>query len=178
MRIESNMDGVFRLVGDVVKGLDMDSLTREIATTLMGKMRTRIHERGEAADGSQIGTYSKGYLAVRSGSFRNASKKTIKAGKTSRKDYGTHTKGANIGNKRIKYNRGNDSKVILSLTRQMESDMAIIPVENGYGIGYNNSDNFDKAMWNNKRYGKEVFSLSQEEENAAMEIVQQHLDAL
>ena len=160
-----------------VKEIDYDKLTRDAATTVMAMMRERIHVRGQASDGSQIGTYSKSYIAVRSGSFQNASKKTIK-GKTSRKNYGKYTKGANVGNSRVKYNRGTDLKVILSLTRQMESDMSILPVSGGFGIGYNNDDNYEKAMWNNKRYGKEVFSMSSEEEQAVNEIVQQYMDEL
>lgn len=170
--------GAFIEIEDALRAIDYDALTREVATTVMGMMRTRIHERGEAADGSQIGTYSEGYLAVRSGSFRNAPEKTVRPGKTSRKDYGTYSKGKNQGGKRVKYNRGNDLKVILSLTRQMESDMAIIPLENGYGIGYNNSDNINKALWNNKRYGNEVFAMSNEEISAVNEIVSNYLDRL
>lgn len=164
-------------IENMLTSIDYDSLTREIATTVMGMMRYRIHERGEAADGSQIGTYSDSYLKVRSGAFQNAPKAKIK-GKTSRKDYGKYTKGINRGRKRIKYNRGSDPKVILSLTRQMESDMAIIALENGYGIGYNNSHNYDKAMWNNKRYGKEVFALSDKEEQTAMDIVAKYLERI
>lgn len=42
-----------------------DSLLREIATSMLGVTRTRIHEQGIKSDGSQIGTYSSSYLEVR-----------------------------------------------------------------------------------------------------------------
>lgn len=48
---------------------------------------------------------------------------------------------------RVKNNRGNDKKKILSLTRQMEQDFVGIAENNEYGLGFNNSHNFDKATW-------------------------------
>ena len=43
----------------------VDSMLREIAQTLLGEIRERIHEEGRKADGSQIGTYSPKYLKRR-----------------------------------------------------------------------------------------------------------------
>ena len=62
-----------------------------------------------------------------------------------------------------KYNRGTSSKVILSLTGQMENDWSVIPLGNSsYGLGFKNSFNADKAEWNEDRYGK-VFALTPDE---------------
>jgi hypothetical protein len=41
--------------------------------------------------------------------------------------------------------RGEDRKVIVSLTRQLENDWAVLGTQTGYGIGFNNPLNRDKA---------------------------------
>jgi hypothetical protein len=46
-----------------------------------------------------------------------------------------------------KKNRENDSKVVLSLTRNMENDFQVIATDTGYGLGFNNPDNVKKADW-------------------------------
>lgn len=54
------------------------------------------------------------------------------------------------------YNRNSDPKVILSLTRQMENDFSVVAkqTKSGYGLGFKNSVNFEKATWLQKRYGR------------------------
>ena len=58
---------------------------------------------------------------------------------------------SNIGtysNSYLKYRennkRGKDPKVIVSLTRQLENDWAVLATERGYGIGFNNVLNANK----------------------------------
>lgn len=63
-----------------------------------------------------------------------------------------------------KNKRSADPKVILSLTRQMENDYAVIATSKGWGIGFNNQLNLQKAKWNNKRYdGRPIYDLTAEE---------------
>lgn len=62
-----------------------------------------------------------------------------------------------------KYQRSGDTKVIVSLTRQLENDWAVIPLENGYGIGFKNPFNVQKARWVEIAKLKEIFSLSPSE---------------
>lgn len=154
IRIGSNLDEIVTLINSELEQLDIDKMTKEQATTIMAKMRERIHERGQASDGSSIGTYTSQYLKIRNGT-------------TSRK-----------GVKRMSYNRGTNPNVILSLTRQMESDMIVIPVEKGHGIGYSNKENYNKKIWNEKRYGKDIFSLSEEEEGVAEAIAERYVNEL
>lgn len=73
-----------------------------------------------------------------------------------------------------KYNRTADSKVILSLTRQMENDLSVIALNGGYGIGYKNNFNFDKSQWLEEKYDKEIFSLSKEELRGVEELIIEH----
>lgn len=62
-----------------------------------------------------------------------------------------------------KYKRSSDSKIIVSLTRQLENDWNVIATDKGYGIGFLNAFNFQKARWVEENKGKVIFSLSQPE---------------
>ena len=59
--------------------------------------------------------------------------------------------------------RGEDRKVIVSLTRQLENDWAVVGTQNGYGIGFNNKLNSQKARWVEANKKKIIFNLSQTE---------------
>ena len=113
-----------------------DQLMREVATSLLGVTKNRIHEEGKAANGEQIGEYSDGYLKLR----------------------------------QRKYNRSSSKKTILSLTTQMENDYKVIATDKGYGIGYDNPFNRQKADWNEQTYKKKIFALTEEEKEQARQI--------
>ena len=154
---------------------DNDKILRTCATSVLDLLKKRIHTDGKDAEGNQIGTYSKGYMVFRTGSFQNAgrNKKGKNIGKL--KNAGVFIKGANKEAARPKYNRSSDTKVILSLTRQMENDMKVITVKSGYyGIGFSNKLNFDKSQWCEKTYKKEgkIYALSSEEIEAVNSIVE------
>jgi hypothetical protein len=53
------------LQGRVLSAAQADSLLREIAVSMVGEIQKRIHTDGKKADGSNIGTYSDGYLKQR-----------------------------------------------------------------------------------------------------------------
>lgn len=64
---------------------------------------------------------------------------------------------------RDKNKRNNDTKVIVSLTRQLENDYQVIATPEGYGIGFNNKLNFNKAKWVEERKKKIIFNTSADE---------------
>lgn len=72
-----------------------------------------------------------------------------------------------------KYNRSSDTKIIVSLTRQLENDWSVIATNRGYGVGFKNSFNLQKARWVEENKGKIIFSLSPSEENKLSEIVEE-----
>lgn len=51
-----------------------------------------------------------------------------------------------------------DKRVVLEFTGQMRRDYTILPVQGGWGTGYQNQLNADKARWNQDRYEKRIFS--------------------
>lgn len=169
--------------------IDMDKLCFDVASTLKAKVRHRVHVEGKASDGSKIGTYSSGYMVTRTGAYKN--NKSTK----SKPDSGHFTKGKkavfDIKSKsaarvkgvseRPRFNRDSDTDVILSLTRQMENDMNAtepIKVDGGYGIGYQNELNYNKAIWNEQRYKKPIWGLTKEEEQLAEEVVSNYIENL
>jgi hypothetical protein len=189
----SGLDGI-RLMLD---SIDMNALCLEIANSLKSEIKHRIHEEGKAADGSEIGTYSKGYIKVRTGNYddikrkngdyysggakykRGAKKGDFKEKKSQEKsEAGVFSRGPRKGQPRPVYNRKNENGVILSLTRQMEKDMDAtnpIPIEGGYGIGFTNDFNYDKSQWNDKRYGKTVYDLTEKEEQLMNDIIDRYM---
>jgi len=72
-----------------------------------------------------------------------------------------------------KYSRNSDSKIIVSLTRQLENDWSVISTDHGYGIGFLNPFNFQKARWVEANKGKIIFSLSQAEQQYVNDTVTQ-----
>jgi hypothetical protein len=140
------------------------------AAYVAGEWRKRIHQDGIAADGSQIGTYSPGYMKVRTGLFSNADlyKRGKKKGEA--KNSGLYSRGDNKGKSRPKYNRTNDTKVIASLTRQMENSMAAIPTDTGAAVAYHDDLSMKKSKWVEATYGKKIFALTKEEKDSVIEI--------
>lgn len=72
-----------------------------------------------------------------------------------------------------KFNRSKDTKVIVSLTRQLENGWSVIATASGYGIGFLNSLNFNKARWVEAIKDKAIFSLSPKEMNYVNETIQE-----
>jgi hypothetical protein len=153
---------------DIQKKLSIeesDKLLRTIASTLTGVMRDRVHVQGKDSNEQQIGTYTPEYMKVRTGNFKSS--KTVR--------------GVNKGQARKKYNRTSDTKVILSLTRQIENDMSVcernpIKIPYGYAIGYQDDFNYDKLLWCEETYKKKILTkLSKNEEILVDEIVKNYV---
>lgn len=151
-----------------------EELTRTLATNTRASMMQRIHVEGLASDGQPIGTYSAGYMKVRTGNFKNAGKRnsgtftdrTIRLNKQN----GVFTGEDKVGKKRPNYNRTNDTKVVISLTRQMENDFVTTPTPSGgYGVGYNNLENYKKVAFVESTYNKPIFKLTDAEKQQAKE---------
>jgi hypothetical protein len=84
---------------------------------------------------------------------------------------GTYSSG--YMNARIANNRSEDTKIIVSLTRQLENDWSVIATTNGYGIGFNNPFNFKKARWVEANKSRIIFNLSPVEKKYISERIQE-----
>lgn len=148
-----------------------DQILRQVALAVLPELRHRVHVEGKDASGNQIGTYSPEYMKLRTGNYGNSGKVSRGPNKGKLKDAGKFTKGLNIktfgtiiedtpkeGKPRPQYHRSNDTKVILSLTRQMENDLSVVETPTGYGIGYLNDFNYQKAIWCEETYKKPILT--------------------
>lgn len=176
LELNSNIEFVFEDLAQKILDLAQGefNVLRIVALSIQPVLRDRVHVQGIASDGSRIGEYSEGYMSVRTGVYKTNDEYSKGKNKGEIKNTGVFTKGINKGAQRPLYNRSADRKVILSLTRQMEGDLSVQPTENGYGLAYNNSLNFDKAKWAEETYGKKIFSLMIEERTQAIAIAQQY----
>lgn len=72
-----------------------------------------------------------------------------------------------------KHNRTADKKIIVSLTRQLENDWSVIATAQGYGIGFKNRFNLQKARWVEQIKEKNIFSLASNELTYARDLITQ-----
>ncbi len=174
---------------DLIK--DKEKLMRYLAVSMIPEVKVRVHQDGLDSNGQRIGTYSPAYMKVRTGNYQNADRFSRGKNKGNLKNAGITTKRRvstpfgkskfsfiNIedeGIKRKKYNRTSDTKVIMSLTRQMENDMTAIPTPTGYGIGYLNPFNAQKARWGESTYKKTIWDLTKEEKDLVFRLTDQYL---
>lgn len=87
---------------------------------------------------------------------------------------GTYTP-AYIKYKRLSKGRGTDNKVILSLTRQMESGYVPEAIENGYAICFRTAEDMQKARWCEETYKKPIFAPTAEEKAMVIAIAQDYI---
>lgn len=134
--VKSNIKIVTGRIKQQIEQLkNKEYLLRPVAIEVIPMMTERIHQKGEASDGNQIGTYNNSYLKLR----------------------------------QKKYKRDASTKIIVSLTRQLENNWSVIATQNGYGIGFTNPFNLQKARWVEGIKGKTIFSLSKAEQEYAVD---------
>ena len=96
----------------------------------------------------------------------------IKGNDSGNQQIGTYSLG--YMKKRIANKRGESrTPIVVSLTRQLENDWSVVATANGYGIGFTNSHNRDKARWVEKIKKKIIFNLSSDEKQYIRERIQE-----
>lgn len=174
MSYQSNISQIVRIKTEQLQGLkNPDEMLRTVALAVLPELKRRVHVEGKASDGSPIGTYSPEYMKLRTGNYGNSGRVSRGANKGKTKDAGTFSHGDKKGQPRPKYNRTADTKVIASLTRQMENDLTAMPAGNGYGIGYTNAHNYDKSQWVEQTYKKDIWELTAGEETLAQTVAEE-----
>lgn len=177
--LSTNFDEIISGIEGKLLSIDANRICRIQAAYIAGAWRKRIHQEGKAADGSQIGDYSDSYMKVRTGNFGNNKVTQGKnKGQAKKGDAGVFTRGTNKGKPRPRYNRNTDTKVVLSLTRNMESYLQVIPLENGAAVGYFDEYNFNKSKWCEKTYGKDIFALTDDERAKVNEIAKEEISRI
>ena len=161
-------------------------------TTARALVVGRVFGNGQAADGSSIGTYSTKPVHVGASSFltKGGAAKVLGSNAKRRKLYGAAKasgeaqfipksrpgpggKGAIFfpeGYKGIRKADGRQTQFVdLRYTGQMQNDFHSIPTRTGFNMGFLTSNNGAKMRGNEKRFGKEIATLSQAEINQITE---------
>jgi hypothetical protein len=178
IKVSTNLSVIVKAKLEQIQAIqnNPDAILRTVALAVLPELKHRVHVEGKDSSGGQIGKYSKEYMVVRTGNYKDAKKdkqgnyKTKKSeakgdagvysDRTIRLDKktGVFTGEDKVGKNRKVYNRTADTKVIISLTRQMENDLNVIESGNGYGIGYLNPDNRKKADYVEATYKKKILT--------------------
>lgn len=173
-----DVSGALESISQKIAALKESAIAREDVDFLLDEMVDRIHREGKASDGSQIGTYSPAYMKVRTGNYRNSRKFTRGAKAGELKDAGMYTRGRNatyniksrkLDASRPIYQRSKDTKIVVSLTRQLENDWAIFLLNNGKGIGFNNPYNYQKLKWVEATKNKKIGMPTKQEKEILMQ---------
>lgn len=156
-----------------MKGGDgYDSVLRGVASSMVGVVKKRIHEDGKDANGENIGQYDTTHpLYVNPFKSPKSFAPVGKTGKVKFKNGQPHkTKYFDSYKEfRQEIDRPTD-KVNLSLTGQMNSQFVVIPTENGYGLGWNNTEMYERSEGLETKYGKKIWSLTDQEAEQAADV--------
>lgn len=156
--VNSNINDVIQKITTGLNEItNPDQIIRTVAQTMVVEVHDRIHDRGKDSNDTPIGEYSNGYMALRTGNYKRKAKEGIE---------------------RPRYNRTNDKKVVLSLTRQMENDFSVVATPEGYGLGYKNDENFKKSQYAEKTYNKKIFDLTETEKENVVKIAEFEVNKL
>lgn len=132
--------------------LEVNKFIKTGAFDALSQMTERIHEKGEAADGSGIGTYTNNYLKLR---------------------------------QKKPYNRTEDSKIIVSLTRRLENDWGVIETDKGnWAIAFLNRQkgtltgitSGEKMQYVEESSGKTIAALSKAETEQLVKTILKGID--
>jgi len=125
-------------------------------TTTLAVHKPRIFNQGFDARGAKIGTYSTKPISI------SKNKQARNTGKTFFKGGYVEYKSA-IGK--------NPGYVNLRNTDQMMMDYGLVGSNGQYGFGFQNDINSEKSGWMEQKYGKDIFSISNYEENVLADVV-------
>lgn len=153
-------------------GEGYDSVIRGVATSMLGVVKKRIHEDGKDANGENIGQYDTTHpLYVNPNKSPKSFAPMGKTGKTKFKNGLPHKTKYFDSYKGFREGIGRPTdKVNLSLSGQMNSQFTVIPTENGYGLGWNNTEMYDRSQGLETKYNKVIWGLTKEENEQAVDV--------
>lgn len=149
------------LISDLNRVIKNDRATRTALTSALPVHKKRIFESGKSALGTQIGTYGTNPISI---AKKNQARQTGH----------TYFKGGYAQYKReIGKNPG---FVNLRNTDQMQVDYGLqVLGGNSFGYGFTNSMNYNKSQWTQDKYDKDIFILSQGEQDLISDILTKEL---
>jgi hypothetical protein len=149
-------DIVIRKVNNALK---TDKAVRTGITTVLALQKQRVFVGGKDDKDSQIGQYSTKPISI---SKKNQARQT---GKTKFEGGYAEYKSA-IGK--------NPGFVNLQNTGQLMMDYSFhVLGTDSYGLGFQNTENFNKSKWMEEKYNKDIFSQSDKEGKILVQVIEQ-----
>jgi hypothetical protein len=187
--IQSLLNVAGKVQSVLPEGKNYDTLQRIVATSVLGDMKIRIHQKGLAADGGRIGSYSTKplYVGVKANvgkSFGRPVGKTglskFKSGAKKGQDHASRYFPGGYGEYKSAIGRNEIGSVNLSLSGQMDKELTLIKTDKGYGLGWANADLLERAkFFEGKKYSKSIWGLTEDEKITVSEVAKNYLyDAL
>lgn len=150
------------LIADINRLLGNERALIAAANSVLAAQKDRIFTKGNATDGSKIGTYGTKPISI------SRSRQARQTGKT-------YFRG---GYREYKSLIGKEASFVnLQDTGQMMMDLGTTVLGRGeVGIGFSNQFNADKSNWAQDKYNKEIFSTSDSEDDLFDKVIQFELD--
>lgn len=165
-------------------GANYDALIREVATTSLSALRRRIHEEGKAADGSDIGKYSRKPLYVSASAnpgksfgrpIGKAGRSKFETGKRAGHDHKSRYFPDGYEGFKNQIGRNTINKVNLFLSGTLMNQFQILATGNGYGLGWSDAERLTIAKAMETKYGKKIYNLTDEEKTEAVKVGENYL---
>ncbi len=139
-----------------------DRAVRIALTSVLAVQKQRIFNRGQDANASRIGTYSRKPASISRKSQARSTGHTYFPG-----GYAQYK--SEIGKNSGFVNLRNTDQMMMDYTFQ------VIGVDT-YGFGFNNDFNYDKSQWMEDKYNKNIFDESDSEGNLMETILTRELE--
>lgn len=167
-------------------GEGQDRVLRVVASSLIGVVGERIHEKGLAADDTLIGQYSTKPIYVSLSANVGSNKLFGKpVGKTGKSQFESGEKKGQLhkskyferGYSQFKTEIGRNrlGSVNLSLSGQLNQQLTIKPTSDGYGYGWPDSEKIKIARGHEKKYGKNIWALTEAEKELMIKVAEKEL---
>ncbi len=152
---------------------------QDLAHASCDAVRKRVHEEGQAADGSDIGHYSTTPLYINITAAVGGANLGQPVGKTGRpvfaggKKKGQNHKTAYLQGGYAQYKQAlGTGKVNLVLSGELSEQFGVIKVGEGFGLGWQRGDLTDRALALEAKYGKTIWGLTETEKQQAVDAAQ------
>ncbi len=151
-------DIVIKKVNDAIRS---DKAIRTGIQTVLAVQKQRIFTKGQDGQESQIGTYSTNPISIsKKKQVRNTGKTYFPGGYAEYKSLTGR----------------NPSIVNLQDAGQMAQDYSFhILSGDSYGLGFNNSFNYEKSQWMERKYDKPIFQQSNPEGEILTRVIEQEI---
>ena len=167
------IDGILNALASFEPGgANYDMTLRQVATTMLPVVKNRIFGEGKASDGSSIGTYSTKPMYADIGQPMGKTGRSIfTSGKKKGQNHKSHYFGNGYAGYKATTGSGQLGGVNLTLSGEFADQFVVLDT----GYGWTNSEMTNRALFFEKKYGKKIFDLTDDEKAQAVAEVQNNL---